>query len=590
MTYETKSAKITTLLCGLLAALLAAVFIVPIPSAKAEAATCGKDPNYNEYYHGETFGIYAAPPQGAGGSYTNFNYSPRSHSIPAAIQLRDPQSADSPGPYFDFQGYGPGGYSVDVTGSYQDANGVTHDVTCSVSYTVRVCQGFNRFGPYQQPCNRQGGPGGGGGGGGGGGFAISCSPFTRTITSGSSTTYSISASGLQSGESVLVVLNSSAPGVQGSPINVSSSALMPVSTTSATPSGTYSLQFSATRDDGSTAETSCELLIQNVTYPTPYPSPYPTPYTTPYATPYTTPPYSTPNSGGEFSMVCAPPNRSITVGGSTNYIVALTSTQPLSQPVGLSVTVTPSGARSPKATIVPASINPPGVANALVSTDATTLPGSYNVIVSAVYQTTVKTCNLNLTVTALVTGCPPVCPYGTPYTTPPYTSPQPAPNASLSDKDIVAVNGTINPTASSANGISDIPPRVNFKAGDLVRFKINIFNSGQIAFKNVRVDDTMFHAKAAPDPKVQFDGCTGRSSVSGNGVGVTFTLNDSIEPSTICSISFDTIVTAPPGVTEGIDRFQNVGVITGDGISKTVKTPFLLFTIGKIPTKEEVAP
>jgi hypothetical protein len=160
----------------------------------------------------------------------------------------------------------------------------------------------------------------------------------------------------------------------------------------------------------------------------------------------------------------------------------------------------------------------------------------------------------------------------------------------LSDKDIIAVNGVLNPNASSANSISDIPSRITFKAGDVVRFKINIFNSGSAPITSASITDSMFHLRATPSPSVSFEGCTGSSSVAGGGAGFTFRINGAINPNTICSVSFDAIITAPPGVAEGIDRFQNVGVIAGDNISHTVKTPFLLFTIGKVPTKEEVAP
>src|SRR6185503_15741900 len=236
---------------------------------------------------------------------------------------------------------------------------------------------------------------------------------------------------------------------------------------------------------------------------------------------------------GDFGLDCGPALQQVIIPGMVSYLVSVTQVGNGSGVVvDLSASSDPAGPNAPQLSVVPPQIIAPGIASVIVDTSLTTAKGRYTIIIVGRSGAIERTCKVELDVLG-PPACPPVCPYATPgystpgsYSTPSYPTPVARPDLSLSDKDIVAVNGIPNPGASSGNGISDIPPTSGFKSGDVVRFKITIVNSGGAPATNVRVEDRFLNLKLASPSNIVFTGCDGSSSETA--LGIDFVINDPI--------------------------------------------------------------
>lgn len=389
-------------------------------------------------------------------------------------------------------------------------------------------------------------------------FSMSCarSSGSGSIQPGQSATYDITITALNgfSGPVNVVLENSPNPTITASPISINippGKGAITVQTTVATPDGNYTLTFVG-RGGGLTH--SCNVLLSIGTIPPP---------------------------PGDFSLDCGPLFRQVTIPGVTTYSVSISSTGSGSPVVDLSAQSNPGGAGSPQLVMLPTQVTAPGSSTLIVTADSNTNPGRYDITIFGKAGSIERTCEVELEV---LTACPPVCP----YVTPGYATPASQPDLSLSNKDVVAVNGVANPNADPSNGMADVPTGITFKAGDKVRFKINIYNTGTAAATNVRVEDRFTNLKLASPARVVFTGCSGSSTDTG--VGINFRVNNSVGPGEICGIAFDSIIQSPSGARDGVYRLQNLAEIKADDYSITVRTPLLLFTVGRTPTKEEVAP
>ncbi len=571
---------------GVALLLLSSVGVITPTPAQASLGACTKDPNYGEYYNGESFAVSTASPADYG---YGISWSPSVISIPAAI----PRTQIPP--FFNFpivaDGRDRGSFSKTVQVSYFDRDGNRQTESCDLTYSVKICQSwYVEYGYQDTPCSRQGGPGGDGGGGDG--FAISCSPTTRSIDPGGATTYTVTVTPSGTFNEAVIITAATPRNVRSETRQVvrSGTVTMPIFSDTTAPPGDYTITFNAySTDSGLSSEAYCALHINSpIAYPTP--TTYPTP----------TPTYPTPTSA-DFGLRCDPPTRTITQGGGTTYTVYVDSIGGFNSPVNLSIGVSPAALQPPTVGLATTSLIPPGSTQAWVTTNSATTIGQYTVTVTGTVGNVQHRCTAALEITAIITACAPTCPnpYSTPgggptpYPSPTYPTPSyptPSSNLSTSDKDIVELNGVPNPNASPANSISDFPSKVFFRAGDTVRYRISIRNSGSVTFSNVGIVDTFIHARLASQPKIKFQGCSGQLTSPTTGDTITFKLATKIEPDSICSILFNAVIVAPAGVTDGIYRFKNTGKISGDGISKTVETPALPFVVSRAPQKEEVAP
>ncbi len=179
-------------------------------------------------------------------------------------------------------------------------------------------------------------------------------------------------------------------------------------------------------------------------------------------------------------------------------------------------------------------------------------------------------------------------------------------NLSDSDKDIAGVNTTTftNPARGVCNGFQAVPNDINFKAGDVVHFNINLCNdTGQATATSVTVTDKLTNLRQpASGWNAKLDGVAlSPSSVSGSspyfGSTLTFTVG-AIPASLIRTLTFDAEIATPANYSSTYGRFQNTATIDyiKDGTNWAVppvqvQTPLLIFsTQNNYPGRIEVSP
>jgi uncharacterized repeat protein (TIGR01451 family) len=175
------------------------------------------------------------------------------------------------------------------------------------------------------------------------------------------------------------------------------------------------------------------------------------------------------------------------------------------------------------------------------------------------------------------------------------------PNLSTSDKDVIQVNGQNNTLDSPCNNTSDkvkFDGFTTFNSGDIIKFQINICNSGQANATAVSAVDTMTHL--VNPQNFSYSGCGAGATESITVLNPDTTQVDfsfpsltlGFSPPGVCTVTFEATAQAPGGSTSPAFRFQNKAVITGSpNLTKTVSTPLFLFGDSpKVPNRKEVAP
>src|SRR5579859_7261164 len=202
-------------------------------------------------------------------------------------------------------------------------------------------------------------------------FSISDSPASRTVTKGSSTTYTVSTA-VTSGSAQSVSLSASGlpsgTTASFSPTSVTagSSSTMTVSTTSSTLTGTYTLTIQGTATSGSHSTTASLTVNAPAT--------------------------------NDFSISANPSSLSIVQGNNGTSTISTAVTSGSAQTVSLSVTGVPSGAT---ASFNPTSVTAGG-SSTLTVTTGTAAAGTYTLTITGTGSSATHTTTVSLTITAPV--------------------------------------------------------------------------------------------------------------------------------------------------------------------------------------------
>lgn len=180
------------------------------------------------------------------------------------------------------------------------------------------------------------------------------------------------------------------------------------------------------------------------------------------------------------------------------------------------------------------------------------------------------------------------------------------PNLSSSDKDVIAVNGQKNIISGHlpipcSNVTDDVKVVKSFRQGDVVKFAVNICNTGDRGANNLSFVDQLSNLTEPDDGwQATYNGVAVTPQVSGSAPNQILTFNNlgnipaPVAPETVDFrvISFQAKVTAPRPNAIGEFRFQNQGNILMDGDpAKHVQTPPYVFLAGPgIPRRNESAP
>jgi uncharacterized repeat protein (TIGR01451 family) len=169
-------------------------------------------------------------------------------------------------------------------------------------------------------------------------------------------------------------------------------------------------------------------------------------------------------------------------------------------------------------------------------------------------------------------------------------------NLDLSDKDLIKVNNNSTSAGTSAqqcSGVSEVfslPNQGIFKTGDVVRFKINVCNSGGQQLTNVRVVDTTTNLANLTYLSSSNNCVTNANDATGTYILANVPAESGGVPA-VCSFELRATVASPGGPAGSWYRFQNVATITSDQVTKTVRTPPYLFSAGAgVPNRNETAP
>ncbi len=169
------------------------------------------------------------------------------------------------------------------------------------------------------------------------------------------------------------------------------------------------------------------------------------------------------------------------------------------------------------------------------------------------------------------------------------------PDNSRSDKDLVSVTGVISKNfdfmfCNATSDKAELGANIIFSAGDKVRFRINVCNSGEGTMTGVYVVDTLKNLKDVTD--VQSNCGVGYTP---GAVPIRFNLPD-IAPGNVtlqsCKIEFTATINAPATTTSGVYRFQNIADIYSNELPvRRVFTPPYPFSVtGGVPDRNETAP
>jgi hypothetical protein len=173
------------------------------------------------------------------------------------------------------------------------------------------------------------------------------------------------------------------------------------------------------------------------------------------------------------------------------------------------------------------------------------------------------------------------------------------PNLSLSDLDLLSVQGHVNKTftSTSCSGTSEVailPNNALFSPGDVLTFRLSVCNSGNstmtgvgavIGFTNL-TDAHVINASPA--------GCVTSQTIHTS--DITLGLADIAAPSggviaNSCSITYTLAVHAPTSSASAYQRFQTFANITTNSLSLRVSTPPYLFGFAAgVPNRSEVSP
>lgn len=173
-------------------------------------------------------------------------------------------------------------------------------------------------------------------------------------------------------------------------------------------------------------------------------------------------------------------------------------------------------------------------------------------------------------------------------------------NMSLSDKDLISVQqggvargNSASATCSNNSEVMVLPNNAVFKPGDIVKFQINICNSGNSQLDSITVEDTLSNL-SNPDNFESPDGCLNTSKVmSDTSIYFEAAPVPAASPDTqFCRITFTAVVTAPADApASGLYRFQNKATITTAQGTKNVFTPPYIFSVGAgAPNRQETSP
>lgn len=180
-------------------------------------------------------------------------------------------------------------------------------------------------------------------------FSLSITPSSQTVTAGGSTTYTVSTTALNSFTGTVTLAVSGLPsGATGAfnPTSIAStgSSTLTVTTSSATPGGTYTLMITGT--SGSLVQTVTATLVVNAP---------------------------------DFSLSVSPASQTITIGGNTTYTVSTSALNGFAGSVALSLTGLPAGVT---ATFNPTSITGTGSSTLTVTTSSSTPAGTYTLTIT----------------------------------------------------------------------------------------------------------------------------------------------------------------------------------------------------------------
>jgi hypothetical protein len=205
-------------------------------------------------------------------------------------------------------------------------------------------------------------------------FAISAAPSSQSVVQGSGTTYTATITG-SNGFSDPVSLSAggfpSGAGATFSPASVTGSgtSTMSVTTSAATPPGTYTITVTGT-DTGTQG-----APVQNTTVTL----------------------VVTSAAGPDFSISATPPSQSVVQGSGITYTATISALNGFSGAVTLSASGFPSGAG---ATFSPPSVTGSGASTMNVTTSATTPPGTYTLTVTGTSGALVHNASVTLVVSS----------------------------------------------------------------------------------------------------------------------------------------------------------------------------------------------
>lgn len=164
------------------------------------------------------------------------------------------------------------------------------------------------------------------------------------------------------------------------------------------------------------------------------------------------------------------------------------------------------------------------------------------------------------------------------------------PNLTSSDKDIVGINGKKIGTGlgNQCGGTDALPASVSLKDGDLIKFSINICNTGTLAASGITVTDTMVNLVLPTTGwNAKYDDGTGEKPLSNFGITTSYVGNQltfsnipNVPVGTTRRITFNAQLSKPVGFTGQSARFQNGFSITSNALTASGNTPLLPFYTG----------
>lgn len=206
-------------------------------------------------------------------------------------------------------------------------------------------------------------------------FSLSATPSSQTVTAGSSTSFTVSASGSNGFTGTVALVESGIPAgmlASCSPASISGSGscTLNVSTTSSTAAGTYTLTITGT--SGTLIHSATVSVTVNATTLSP-----------------------------DFTLSASPGSQSVTAGNSTTFTASVSAQNGFTGTVVLAATGLPTGVT---ASFAPASISTSGSSTLTLTSSKSVAAGTYTLTISGTSGILAHNTNVSLVVSAAVTG------------------------------------------------------------------------------------------------------------------------------------------------------------------------------------------